>query len=238
MLRAEIRPVDRAEARRLGLAMPGPYVEFIVCDTGTGMDERVRTRVFEPFFTTKPVGQGTGLGLATAYGIMQQCGGAIGVESELGCGSTFRVLLPQSLELAAGREGGSVPRSPRGSGTVLLAEDEPGVRRLLARILRAGGYEVLEAPNGVDALRLGRQNADRLAALVTDVDMPALGGVELARRLARRWPELPVLFLSGTVADPLAQGDFVAPAARLQFLAKPFTEHSLLEALHELLGGC
>ena len=236
-LRAEIRPVDRAEARRLGLAMPGPYVEFIVCDTGTGMDEPVRARVFEPFFTTKPVGQGTGLGLATAYGIVQQCGGAIGVESEPGCGSTFRVLLPQSLEFAAGREGGPAARPPRGSGTVLLAEDEPGVRRLLARMLRAGGYEVLEAPNGVDALRLGRQNADRLAALVTDVDMPAIGGVELARRLARRWPELPVLFISGTVADPLAPGDLDAPAERSQFLAKPFTEHALLEALHELLGG-
>ncbi len=235
MLGVEIRPVDTAEARRLGLAMPGPYVEFIVCDTGTGMDEHVRARAFEPFFTTKPVGQGTGLGLATAYGIVQEYGGAIGVESEPGCGSTFRVLLPQSLELAAGREGGSAPRPPRGAGTVLLAEDESSVRRLLARMLRAGGYEVLEAPNGVDALRLGRQNADRLAALVTDVDMPALGGVELARRLARRWPELPVLFISGTVADPLVQGDFVAPGARFQFLAKPFTEHSLLEALHELL---
>ncbi|MBW1683504.1 MAG: PAS domain S-box protein [Deltaproteobacteria bacterium] len=234
-LRAEIRPVDGAEAGRLGLAMPGPYVEFIVCDTGTGMDEPVRARVFEPFFTTKPVGEGTGLGLATAYGLVQQCGGAIGVESEPGCGSTFRVLLPQSLELAAGREGAPASRPPRGSGTVLLAEDEPGVRRLLARMLRAGGYEVLEAPNGADALRLGRQNVDQLAALVTDVDMPAIGGVELARRLARRWPELPVLFISG--ADPLAPGDVDAPAERSQFLAKPFTEHSLLEALHELLGG-
>jgi CheY-like chemotaxis protein len=236
-LRVEIRPVDRAESRRLGLAMPGPYVEFVVCDTGTGMDERVRARVFEPFFTTKPLGHGTGLGLATAYGIVQQCGGAIAVESEPGCGSTFRVLLPQSLELAAGREAGPAPRPPPGSGTVLLAEDEPGVRRLLARTLRAGGYEVLEAPNGVDALRLGRQNADRLAALVTGVDMPAIGGIELARRLARRWPELPVLFISGAGADPLAQDDLASPAARSQFLAKPFTEHALLEALHALLGG-
>ena len=120
---------------------------------------------------------------------------------------------------------------------MLLAEDEPGVRRLLARMLRAGGYEVLEAPNGADALRLGRQNVDQLAALVTDVDMPAIGGVELARRLARRWPELPVLFISGTVADPLVPGDLDAPAERSQFLSKPFTERSLLGALHELLGG-
>jgi len=236
-LRAEVRPLDRAEAQCLGLAMPGPYVEFIVCDTGVGMDERVGARVFEPFFTTKPMGEGTGLGLATAYGIVQQCGGAIGLESEPGRGSTFRVLLPESLELAAGREGGPEPRPPRGSGTVLLAEDEPGVRRLVARMLRTGGYEVLEAPNGADALRLGRQNADQLAALVTDVDMPAIGGVELARRLARRWPELPVLFISGTVADPLVPGDLDAPAERSQFLSKPFTERSLLEALHELLGG-
>jgi PAS domain S-box-containing protein len=236
-LRAEIRRVDRDEARSLGLVMPGSYVEFIVRDTGTGMDEPVRVRVFEPFFTTKPVGQGTGLGLATAYGIVQQCGGAIGVESEPGCGSTFRVLLPQSLEIAAGREGGPASPPPRGFGTVLLAEDEPGVRRLLARMLRAGGYEVLEAPNGVDALRLGRQNADRLAALVTDVDMPAIGGVDLARRLARREQELPVLFISGAGADPLAPGDLADPAGRVQLLAKPFTEQALLEALHGLLGG-
>jgi len=235
-LRAEIRPIDRVEARSLGLAMPGQYVEFVVCDTGTGMDELVCARVFEPFFTTKPVGQGTGLGLATAYGIVQQSGGAIGVESEPGCGSTFRVLLPQSLELAVGHEGDPASLPPRGFGTVLLAEDEPGVRRLLARMLRAGGYEVLEAPNGVEALRLGRQNADLLAALVTDVDMPVIGGVELARRLTRRWPELPVLFISGVGAGLLRPADLEAAAARSQFLAKPFTEHALLEALHGLLG--
>jgi PAS domain S-box-containing protein len=236
-LRAEVRSVGRSEARRLGLAAPGPYVEFGVRDTGTGMAEPVRARVFEPFFTTKSVGKGTGLGLATAYGIVKQCGGTIDVESEPGCGSTFRVLLPQSLEFAAGLAGGPVLPPPSGSGTLLLAEDDPGVRRLLARMLRTGGYEVLEAPNGVDALRLARQNADRLTALVADVDMPAIGGVELARRLARRGPQLPVLFISGVGADPLALGEFEACVGRSRFLAKPFTEQALLEALHGLLEG-
>jgi PAS domain S-box-containing protein len=234
-LRAVPHLVGVQEAAALGLADPGPYVEFNVCDTGTGMDPAVRARIFEPFFTTKPVGRGTGLGLATAYGIVQQCRGAIGLESEPGRGSSFRVLIPQAVGPEEGEEGPPDPERRTGSGTVLLAEDETSVRRLAARMLREGGYTVLEAPDGADALRIGRQKASSVDALVTDIDMPRLNGLDLARRLTRSRPDLPVLFISGTVPDPLVPGEPDPPARHSTFLVKPFAAQDLLAALHELL---
>jgi CheY-like chemotaxis protein len=236
-LRTAARSVSAAEAPRLGLAAPGAYVEFSVEDTGVGMAEEVRARVFEPFFTTKAVGQGTGLGLATAYGIVQQCGGVITVDSEPGHGSVFRVLLPRTPEADAWAEPSPSQTPPPGSGTVLLAEDEANVRRLLARMLAEGGYEVIEAGDGADALRLGRQNLLQLAAVVTDIDMPLLGGVELVRRLVRQRPGLPVLFISGSTTGVPGAGDPDLPAERWSFLAKPFDEGSLLDSLHALMSA-
>jgi CheY-like chemotaxis protein len=194
------------------------------------MDAETRARIFEPFFTTKPLGQGTGLGLATAYGIVEHAGGSIAVESEPGRGATFRVLLPQSHDAAPplGAAG------PAAAPTVLVAEDEEGVRRLVTRSLRAAGYRVVEAPNGAEALRIGRQEA--IDALVTDVDMPRMGGPELARRLTRRRPELPVLFISGTTEEDLLEPGPGSPRARARFLAKPFSEDALLEALRGVLA--
>jgi CheY-like chemotaxis protein len=224
---------DEAEAARFGLAAPGAYVEFSVRDSGHGMDSETRARIFEPFFTTKPLGQGTGLGLATAYGIVEHAGGSIAVESEPGRGSTFRVLLPQSLEPAPS-VGADAAAGAGAATTVLVAEDEEGVRRLLTRSLRAAGYRVVEAPNGAEALRIGRQQA--IDALVTDVDMPRMGGPELARRLTRRRPELPVLFISGTTGEDLLDPGPGSPHARSRFLAKPFSEDALLEALRGVLG--
>ena len=234
-LRASRRHLEPGEAERIGLAKGGPHVEFLVRDTGPGMDAEVKARIFEPFFTTKPLGQGTGLGLATAYGIVQQANGAITVETEPGRGSTFCVFLPEALEHEAKQVAAAGEDEEVGSGTVLLAEDEESVRRITARMLRAGGYEVLLASDGGEALRLGRQNADRLTAIVTDLEMPEVGGLELARRLVRQRPELPVVFISGAVPEGGTGASFEAPVPNGCFVPKPFTGPQLLAALRELL---
>jgi signal transduction histidine kinase len=232
MLRLVIstRDLSRAEAAPLGIA-PGPYVELAVSDTGIGIDPSARPRIFEPFFTTKEQGKGTGLGLATCYGIVQECRGAIDVHSEPGRGAIFRVLLPESRSLA---EVGAVPElgaGPLGRGSVLVVEDEPAVRRALARALREGGYDVVEAGDGAEAIELA--GAQRFDALVTDIDMPRLGGIDLARRLVAEGAPLPVLFVSGTAVEtfPPSRG----PVPRCHFLGKPFSDAALLEALHGLL---
>jgi CheY-like chemotaxis protein len=224
------RDVFATEAAALGIA-PGPHVELAVCDTGVGIDPAVRERIFEPFFTTKEPGKGTGLGLATCYGIVQECRGAISVESEPGRGATFRVLLPEARSRAPGEVEASEGPAPRGRGLVLVAEDEAGVRRALARALREGGYEVVEAGDGGEALEVAAGR--RFDALVTDVDMPRLDGIELARRLETSQARLPVLFVSGTAVEALQSPR--GPVARCGFLGKPFSDVALLDALHELL---
>lgn len=234
-VRARRRVVRPGEAAQLGLAEAGVYAEFAVRDTGPGMEAEVCERVFEPFFTTKPLGEGTGLGLATAYGIVEQLGGTIGVDSAPGEGAEFRVLLPvaQNAVEEAPEDGPTAGQT--GAGTVLLAEDEAGVRRILARTLRDAGYRVIEAPDGAEALRLGRQQLRSVDAVVTDVDMPRLSGIGLARRLARQRPDLPVLFISGSSAEELGIDSLVAPNDRLYFLGKPFSEQRLLECVHEVI---
>jgi CheY-like chemotaxis protein len=234
-VRASTRDVNRAEASRLGLPQAGLYAELRVSDTGSGMEPEVRARVFEPFYTTKPVGEGTGLGLATAHGIIEQAGGVIAVDSEPGRGSTFRVLLPCSTHASAEPRAAEPEPLLDGAGTVLLAEDEAGVRRFLARTLRDAGYQVIEASDGATALRLGRQQLAAVDAVVTDVEMPRMSGVELARRLARYRPDLPVLFISGLAPDGLGSEQTAVPGQRFAFLAKPFSEQTLLERLQEVL---
>jgi nitrogen-specific signal transduction histidine kinase/CheY-like chemotaxis protein len=224
------REVERAESLAHGIAA-GSYVELAVSDTGVGIDPSVRERIFEPFFTTKEPGKGTGLGLATCYGIVRECHGAIAVQSEPGRGATFRVLLPQSRSLAAEDEADGPGAAPRGRGAVLVVEDEAGVRRALARALREGGYEVVEAGDGGEALELAA--ARRFDALVTDVDMPRVGGVDLARRLEAGQGTLPVLFVSGTAVEALQSSR--GPVARCRFLGKPFSDAALLDALHGLI---
>jgi two-component system, cell cycle sensor histidine kinase and response regulator CckA len=213
---------------------PGRYVEITVRDNGVGMDDALLTRIFEPFFTTKEMGEGTGLGLPTAYGIVTQSGGHVLVDSELSVGSTFRVLLPEIDDVA--EEGSAAPRPKPdavGSETVLLVEDEIAVRRLGCRILERRGYSVVAADSGATAIRLFEHLAPSIALLVTDVVMPGMSGSELARRLRAMKPSLPVLFTSGYTADAISQHGELAPGTA--FLEKPFTPDALARKVRDVI---
>ena len=212
----------------------GPYVCLAVSDTGEGMTEDVRARVFEPFFTTKPQGQGSGLGLATAYGIVEQANGQIHVESTPGVGSTFSVLLPviDGAEDAAPR---ALRQRPRGTETVLLAEDEDAVRRLVQRALELHGYSVLSARSGEEAETIERAHGGPIHMLVTDVVMPGMGGRELADTLKSRRPQLKVLYMSGYTNDEVVRHGVIV--ARDAFLQKPFTPTSLVAMVRATFAG-
>lgn len=212
---------------------PGDYVMLVVHDTGTGIDEATQERIFEPFFTTTEVGAGTGLGLSIVYGIMKQCGGTVRLFSVPGTGTTVRLLFPRAD--AEGRADFVVsPAVPlRGwSGTVLLADDEPTVRRATRRMLERAGFEVIDAPNGEAALRLARAHPGRIDLLVTDVTMPLMGGAELAGHLARERPGTPVLFVSGYSQE----NAFPRGATDGRFLYKPFTLVALMQAVGRILA--
>jgi signal transduction histidine kinase/CheY-like chemotaxis protein len=215
--------------------VPGHYVLLEVEDTGQGMDAQTKARIFEPFFTTKELGKGTGLGLSTVYGVVKQSGGYIWVESEVGKGTKFQIFLPQSGESvqAAGPEKDS--ESPvRGFGTILLAEDEEAVRDLASEFLKASGYTVLVAKDGLDALEMAEQRRGSIHVLVTDVVMPRMRGTELARKLKRCHPELKIVYMSGYLEHDSQDGSYERGAA---FLQKPFTRESLLLKIRELIDG-
>jgi CheY-like chemotaxis protein len=213
---------------------PGRYVLLAVSDTGCGMDEATRKRIFEPFFTTKEVGKGTGLGLATVYGIIKQSGGHIAVYSEPNRGTTFKIYLPSTEEKAA--PSASYPRPklpPRGKGTVLLVEDEDMVRTLSSRILQEHGYTVLEARHGKEALELSEGELDSVELTVTDVVMPEMDGRDLAQRLLRRKPDMKVLYVSGYTEKAIVRNGILEPDT--VFLEKPFTPEGLARKVHEML---
>ncbi|HEY0930034.1 MAG TPA: response regulator [Gemmatimonas sp.] len=215
----------------------GPHAVISVSDTGSGMDRETQARIFEPFFTTKGPDRGTGLGLATVYGIVTQSRGTIGVYSELGRGSTFKVYLPraQHAEVVQTPVAGRVIAPTGGAETILLAEDEDGVRHIAARLLRSFGYTVLEASNGEQALAIGTAHVGHIDLLVSDVTMPRMGGGALARELTAIRPELKVLHLSGHV-DPgvIESGLFTGNAA---FLQKPFSAETLSRKVREVLDA-
>ena len=204
----------------------GRYVRLQVRDTGHGMDDVTRERLFDPFFTTKALGRGTGLGLATVYGIVHQSDGAIDVESAPGAGASFTILFPESADPLTVQPRRPTP-PPRGSGTVLLVEDESAVRATARRHLERHGYTVLEARHGVDALLVWRDQRARIDLLLTDLRMPEMGGRELVARLRADAPGLPVVYMSGypDQGAALADGDHEA------FLEKPFSGATLLAAV-------
>ncbi len=216
-------------SKNLGLP-PGSYVMLAVSDTGVGMDPETRSRLFEPFFTTKAPGKGSGLGLATVYGIVKQSDGHITVYSQPGCGTIFEIYLPRVKEPVTQRV---VAGSAKGSESILLVDDEEGVRKLVCAILRSNGYDVLEAPNGPAALAAYEKNSHKIDMVLTDIVMPQMSGLELGTQLSERSPGLKILYMSGYRDNPIGgSGD-----APLAFLHKPFTPDALLSKVREVLDA-
>jgi signal transduction histidine kinase/DNA-binding response OmpR family regulator len=221
-------------SRHLG-AKPGRYVMLAVADTGVGMDAQTQARVFEPFFTTKEAGKGTGLGLATVYGIVKQSEGYISVYSEPGQGTIFKIYLPridQPVETATAGQAASVPR---GTETILLVEDEEAVRRLARLILEGQGYAVIEAPSAASALAIAEQHATPIHLVLTDVVMPGMNARELSQALTRIRPSARVLFMSGYTGDTIVRHGVLEPG--IAFLQKPFTPADLARKVREVLDG-
>lgn len=223
-----------AAERHLDLS-PGPHAVLSVSDTGVGMDRETLARIFEPFFTTKGPGEGTGLGLSIVWAIVREAGGGIWVYSEPGKGTTFKIYFPEAKE-AAGAAGTSVeaaPALPRGTETVLVAEDERSIRRLIRELLTTLGYRVLEAADGDEALRVAKEYGQTIHLLLTDSVMPLMSGRDLACRVAAERPGIRILYMSGYTGPALAaNGHGVAPA---NFLEKPFTPSALARKVREVL---
>jgi PAS domain S-box-containing protein len=216
------------------LMKPGAYIQLTVSDTGCGMDEETQSHIFEPFFTTKEKGKGTGLGLATVYGIVKQSGGFIWVYSELDKGTSFKIYLPR-VDQVEEHSGAPTPTAevPTGSETILLTEDEQDVREIAREFLESGGYKVVEAKDASEAVQLARQHSGAIDLLVTDMVMPGMTGQELAVQLQREYPGLCIVFMSGYsehAATEMANAD---PAVRL--LSKPFSRGALLRTVREIL---
>jgi CheY-like chemotaxis protein len=226
--------LDEAYASQHAEVKPGPYVMLSVTDTGCGMDEQTRARLFEPFFTTKRTGKGTGLGLATVYGIVQQSGGSIWVDSEPDKGTTFEVYFPR--ELSANETSVRAPlftACVAGSETILVVEDEEAVRNLAKRILSGAGYTVLAAANGSEALLICERHPGAVHLMVTDVVMPQMSGKDLAERLVKLYPTLRVLYMSGYTDDAIGHHGVLDPGTH--FIGKPFNAADLTRMVREVL---
>ncbi|TMQ66255.1 MAG: response regulator [Candidatus Eisenbacteria bacterium] len=226
--------VGGSMARELGTAAPGPFCALTVQDTGLGMDSDTKGRIFEPFFTTKERGKGTGLGLSTAYGIVKQGGGSITVSSEARKGATFTVYIP-SLDGSTASSGAVAPGLGGGAETILLVEDEAGVRSVAREVLEMEGYNVLEAEDGVKGLQLAMTHQGPIHLLLSDVVMPGMSGRDLAERLGVERPGIRVLFISGYTDDTMVRRG--VRDAKVAFLQKPFTLENLAKKVREVLDG-
>jgi PAS domain S-box-containing protein len=227
---------DRHYAAAHPEVKPGRYAELSVSDSGTGIPGDIRGRVFDPFFSTKQVGQGTGLGLSTVYGIVKQHGGRVEFHSELGVGTTFRIHLPLAeAETVAKQDSTAFGITFQGRERVLLAEDEEDVRTLAARVLEECGYEVLAASDGLDALTMLREHGDGIDLLITDIVMPNMDGPELAQKVRMMQPEAKLLFISGYASQVEAARDAEVPGVPV--LQKPFTAHGLAAEVRSVLDA-
>ena len=227
--------LDGDEARKRHPMEPGEYALLSVTDTGQGMDEETKAHIFEPFFTTKEVGRGTGLGLATVYGIVKQSGGFIWVESVPGKGATFEIYLPHGHATKIDDVKEAKPGTiPRGKETILVVEDEAAVRELACEFLKSAGYSVLEAKNGAEALETIARSTTTIHLVLADLIMPRMGGAELAERLKKEQPELKVLFMSGYSEHAGEDSGQISPQV---ILAKPFSIATLIGRVREVLGG-
>ncbi|MGB9333777.1 MAG: CHASE4 domain-containing protein [Candidatus Acidiferrales bacterium] len=228
--------LDDSYAQLHSVVKPGAYVMLAVSDTGCGMDPATQARIFEPFFTTKEPGKGTGLGLATVYGVVKQSDGYIWVYSEPGQGTTFKIYLPLAADVVEPpKTQAAAPAPVRGSETILLVEDEESVRSLVADFLKTTGHTVLEATEGEEAIRLVAAHSDQIDLLISDVVMPKMSGRELWNNLRRRMPTLKVLFISGYTDDSIVRHGVID--GDVAFLQKPFTMRALASKIREVLDA-
>jgi CheY-like chemotaxis protein len=220
-------------------ATSGQWVNLVVRDSGSGMTSDVQERIFEPFFTTKELGKGTGLGLATVHGIVTQNGGRVLVESQPGLGTTFEVRFPRTQQADPRRDmapsPASFPAPARGSETILVVEDDPRVRAVTVRALRAAGHRVIAAGNGAEALGIAEGNPGELHLVVTDVVMPGMSGRAVVDALRSRRPGLPALFVSGYPQEVIARRGVLDTG--IEFLAKPFTPASLVARVRAIFDA-
>lgn len=212
---------------------PGTYVMVAVSDTGMGIPKEVQDKIFDPFFSTKPVGKGTGLGLSVVQGIVHQCGGHISIYSEVGVGSVIKLYFPVAIDFSEQSTGRPPTSEPQGA--ILLAEDDPSLRGMISQVLGSCGYVVLEAENGIEALELAKRHRGGIAAVVTDIVMPHMGGLELAKQLEVICPESRIVYMSGFSENMALVNESVRQGAL--FLSKPFPLRELVEKLGDLIGA-
>ncbi len=225
---------DKKDTEQYEWAEPGNFVLLKISDSGIGINNEILQHIFEPFYTTKEIGKGTGLGLATVYGIVKQSGGHIWVSSDIGIGMTFEVHLPQVSENEnLSEEPQPSEQLPNGTTLILLVEDEQRVRNLTRKLLEFCGYTVIEARNGVEALEICEKSGDKIDLVMTDVVMPQMGGRELTGQIAEQYPHIKLLFTSGYTDELMVKHD--VNEANTDFIHKPFTLEALALKVRKVL---